>query len=207
MRDPPLLIVCLTISAYWLRVGAMAHRARRKHGTRVGVVPERASERTMWLVLVPIVVAWLVIPWIALTRTQGAFAVPAFAREGALYPTVRWVAALAGVACLVMTLRCWRTMGRHWRMDISDRNTTLLTDGPFARVRHPIYGYQIALMAATIVVLPAIPMLLVGVVHVFAMNVKARNEEAHLARMHGETYQRYVERTGRFFPRYAARHP
>ena len=57
MRDLPLLIVCLTISAYWLRVGAMAHRARRRHGTGVGVVPERASERAMWLVLVPIVVA------------------------------------------------------------------------------------------------------------------------------------------------------
>jgi protein-S-isoprenylcysteine O-methyltransferase Ste14 len=39
------------------------------------------------------------------------------------------------------------------------------------------------------------------------MNVKARHEEAHLVRMHGETYQRYVERTGRFFPRYAARQP
>jgi protein-S-isoprenylcysteine O-methyltransferase Ste14 len=37
------------------------------------------------------------------------------------------------------------------------------------------------------------------------MNVKARNEEAHLARMHGDTYLRYVERTGRFLPRPATR--
>jgi len=38
------------------------------------------------------------------------------------------------------------------------------------------------------------------------MNVKARNEEAHLARMHGDAWRRYVERTGRFIPRPAARH-
>jgi protein-S-isoprenylcysteine O-methyltransferase Ste14 len=207
MRDLPLLIACLTVSAYWLRVGAMAHRASRKHGARVGVVPERASERAMWLVLVPIVVAWCILPWIAFTRTQGAFAVPAFAREGPVYPALRWAAALAGIACFVMSLHCWRTMGRHWRMDISDRNTTLLTDGPFARIRHPIYAYQIALMAATMIVLPAVPMLLVSLVHICAMNLKARNEEAHLARMHGETYRRYVERTGRFVPRAAARQP
>lgn len=207
MHDLPLLIVCLTISAYWLRVGAMAHRARRRHGAHVGIVPERASERAMWLVLVPIVVAWCVLPWVGLTRTQGMFSVPGFAREGVAYPTLRWVAALAGMACFVMTLQCWRTMGRHWRMDISDRNTTLLTDGPFARVRHPIYAYQIALMVATMIVLPDVPMLLVGLVHACAMNLKARNEEAHLARMHGETYRRYVERTGRFLPRYAARQP
>jgi protein-S-isoprenylcysteine O-methyltransferase Ste14 len=37
------------------------------------------------------------------------------------------------------------------------------------------------------------------------MNVKARNEEAHLARMHGDAYAQYVARTGRFLPRAAAR--
>jgi protein-S-isoprenylcysteine O-methyltransferase Ste14 len=37
------------------------------------------------------------------------------------------------------------------------------------------------------------------------MNVKARNEEAHLAQLHGDAYRRYVERTGRFVPRAAAR--
>jgi protein-S-isoprenylcysteine O-methyltransferase Ste14 len=43
-------------------------------------------------------------------------------------------------------------------------------------------------------------------VHIVLMNVKARSEEAHLARIHGDAYVRYVERTGRFLPRPAARH-
>jgi protein-S-isoprenylcysteine O-methyltransferase Ste14 len=61
-------------------------------------------------------------------------------------------------------------------------------------------------MLATAVVLPSLPMLVVAALHVVLMNVKARNEEAHLARMHGDAWRRYVERTGRFIPRPAARH-
>ena len=86
-------------------------------------------------------------------------------------------------------------------MDISDSNTSLISDGLFARVRHPIYAFSIALMIATAIVLPTLPMALVAALHVVLMNVKARSEEAHLARMHGDAYLRYVERTGRFVPR------
>jgi protein-S-isoprenylcysteine O-methyltransferase Ste14 len=205
MRDLPLLVVTLAIWAYWLRVGAMVVRARRRQHRDVGVIPERPAERAMWLVFVPLVAAWCALPGLALTHADGWLAVPSFAREGFLYPALRWVAALCAVACLAATLRCWRTMGRSWRMDISERNTALITDGMFARVRHPIYAFSIGMMIATAIVLPSLPMLLAAATHVVLMNVKARNEEAHLARIHGAAYARYVERTGRFLPRPATR--
>jgi len=204
-RDYPLLVVALTISAYWLRVGAMVVRARRKQHHDVGVIPERSAERALWLILVPVIACWCALPWLGLTHEHGAFAVPAFTRDTPAYAAVRWLAAAAAVLCLVLTIQCWRRMGRDWRMDISDRNTSLITDGLFARVRHPIYAFSIALMIATAIVLPSVPMLVVALAHVVLMNVKARSEEAHLARMHGDAYRRYVERTGRFVPRGAAR--
>ena len=204
-RDYPLLVVALTISAYWLRVGAMVVRARRKQHHDVGVIPERSAERALWLILVPVIACWCALPWLGLAHERGAFAVPAFARDVAAYAAVRWLGAVVAVACLVLTIQCWRRMGRDWRMDISDRNTSLITDGLFARVRHPIYAFSIALMIATAIVLPSVPMLVVALAHVVLMNVKARSEEAHLARMHGDAYRRYVERTGRFVPRGAAR--
>jgi len=205
-RDYPLLIVALTISAYWLRVGAMVVRARRKQHHDVGVIPERPAERALWLVLVPVIACWCALPWLGVTHERGPFAVPAFARDTAAYAAVRWLGAAAAVSCLLLTIQCWRRMGRDWRMDISDRNTSLITDGLFARIRHPIYSFSIALMLATAVVLPSLPMLVVAALHVVLMNLKARNEEAHLARMHGDAYRRYVERTGRFVPRPTARH-
>jgi protein-S-isoprenylcysteine O-methyltransferase Ste14 len=206
MRDLPLAIVALTVWAYWLRVGAMVVRARHKQRHDVGVIPERPIERVMWLVFVPLVALWCALLWLGLARAEGPFAVPAFARGGAFYPALRWAAATGAVASLVLTVRCWRRMGRAWRMDISDRNTTLITDGLFARIRHPIYAFGIAMMIATAIVLPTPSMLLLAVVHVVWMNIKARTEEAHLARLHGDAYARYVERTGRFLPRPASRH-
>jgi len=154
---------------------------------------------------VPVIACWCALPWLGLTHERGTFAVPAFARDTPAYAAVRWLAAATAVLCLVLTIQCWRRMGRDWRMDISDRNTSLITDGLFARVRHPIYAFSIALMIATAIVLPSVPMLVVALAHVVLMNVKARSEEAHLARMHGDAYRRYVERTGRFVPRGAAR--
>ena len=207
MRDLPLIVVAVAIWTYWLRVGAMVIRLRRRGHRDVGWIPEHAAERVMWLAVVPTIVAWIALPTIALTRARGVLAFPAFAREGLLYPALRWIAALVALACLIMTLRAWHAMGRHWRMDISDRNTALVTGGLFAYIRHPIYAFSIAMMLATAVVLPTVPMLVVAAAHIVLMNVKARNEEAHLARIHGDAYARYVERTGRFFPRLAARHP
>jgi protein-S-isoprenylcysteine O-methyltransferase Ste14 len=206
LRDAPLFIVALTICAYWLRVGAMVVRARHRQHRDVGVIPERAAERAMWLVLVPVVLAWCTLPWLALGQVQGWRAVPSFALQSG-YAALRWVFALVAVACLVLTIDCWRRMGRNWRMDISDRNTALVTEGLFARIRHPIYAFSIVMMVATAAVLPSTAMLVVAVVHIVLMNIKARNEEAHLARLHGEAYARYVERTGRFFPGSAARNP
>jgi protein-S-isoprenylcysteine O-methyltransferase Ste14 len=206
MHDVPLFIVALTVSAYWLRVGAMVVRARRRQHRDVGVIPERPAERAMWLLFVPVVAAWCALPWLGLTHDRGSLAVPQFAQDGVAWPALRWIFAFAAVACLALTIDCWRRMGRNWRMDISERNTALVTEGLFARIRHPIYAFSIAMMIATAIVLPTAPMLAVAAIHIVLMNIKARNEEAHLARMHGEAYARYVERTGRFFPGPAARH-
>jgi CO/xanthine dehydrogenase Mo-binding subunit len=67
----------------------------------------------------------------------------------------------------------------------------LITDGPFERVRHPIYGYQVLLMLASLAVVPTLPMLVVAAIHVALMVTKARNEEAYLLEIHGDAYADY----------------
>jgi protein-S-isoprenylcysteine O-methyltransferase Ste14 len=56
-------------------------------------------------------------------------------------------------------------------------------------------------MICTLVVVPTLPMLAVAVTHIVWMNVKARNEERHLLLTQHDSYGRYMQRTGRFFPR------
>lgn len=201
MPDFPALLLAAVVWAYWGRVGSMSWRIRRRTQTLSGVVPEQALERALWLVIVPIVAAWMVLPVLAAFRDAGGFALPDPVRSPA-GAVLRSLAAFAAVILLALTIRCWKRMGRHWKMAVTPgERQVLITDGPFARVRHPIYGYQILLMLASLAVVPTGPMLLVAAVHGVVMTVKARNEEQYLNATHGDDYARYVARTGRFFPR------
>ncbi len=204
MKDLPALVVAVTVWAYWTRVGVMSYRLKRRTRRLAGVVPQQRLEQGMWLVWVPLVALWMALPLLAALRDTVPWAVPPFALDPPVL-WLRWVAAGAAVACLALTLRCWQRMGTAWTMAVTpDRNTDLITDGPFARVRHPIYGFSLLLMACTVVVMATVPMLVVGLVHLVLMIVKARNEERHLLAVHGDAYARYIERTGRFVPRLAA---
>ena len=204
--DIPAVLLVTTIWCYWFGVGAMIVRARRKTHDLAGLVPEQPFERAMFVIWIPLVIAWIVLPWLALTRTNPLFAVPQFAREEPLYAALRWLAAVIALACLAMTAWCWSRMGKDWRMDVSEkRKGTLITDGLFAYVRHPIYALSMLLMLCSAIIIPTPPMLGIWAVHLVLNNLKARNEERHLLATHGETYALYLRRTGRFFPRFGAR--
>jgi protein-S-isoprenylcysteine O-methyltransferase Ste14 len=203
--DIPALVLTATIWVYWFAVGAMVVRARRKTRQLAGLVPEQALERRIWVVLVPLIVLWIVLPWLALTRTQALLAPPEFVLRVPPYAALRWVAAVCAVMCLALTAKCWARMGSDWRMAVSEtQKSALITDGLFARVRHPIYALQILLMLCSAIIVATVPMLVVAVVHFCLMYLKARNEERHMLKVHGASYEAYLQRTGRFFPRLAA---
>jgi len=202
MRDLPGVLLTATVWAYWLGVGMMIVRARRKTHRLAGLVPEQRLERCMWIVWVPLVAAWIALPYLALVRTHALLAMPVFVQQSAGYVTLRWIAAACAVICLLLTSVCWSRMGTHWRMAISlEGEEELITDGPFRHVRHPIYALSMLLMICSAVVVPTVPMLVVAIVHLVLNYLKARNEENHLLTVHGDRYRRYLARTGRFFPK------
>lgn len=198
----PTAVTLLTIWLYWIIVGAMIVRRRRKTRKLAGVLPEQGVETAMWIAWVPLVAAWLALPWLAITHDAGVLALPAFATSPA-FVAARAIAALVAIAALYGSIRAWRQMGSHWTMAVTrDESATLLTAGVFSRIRHPIYAFSIVLMLATLVVVPTWPMLLVAAVHVTLMALKARNEERFLLAAHGERYASYCRHTGRFMPRF-----
>ena len=202
MNDLPATITTATIWAYWLGVGVMIIRVKRHSRQTPILTPAQPLERLMGLLFLPIVVLWVTLPWFAQTRTDALLAMPDFVARTPAYGALRWLAAIVAVACLVATAKCWARMGKDWRMAVAvGEKTNLITDGPFRRIRHPIYAFSILLMLCTAVVVPTLPMLVVAVAHVVWMNAKARNEERHLQKTLGDDYARYMQRTGRFFPR------
>jgi protein-S-isoprenylcysteine O-methyltransferase Ste14 len=201
VTDWPAVLVVATIWSYWMGVGVMIVRVHRKTRKLGGLVPEQSLERAMWLVWVPLIAAWLSLPYLALVRTHAPLALPSFVWGAPLYAALRWVAAGGAVAALLATSLCWSRMGMSWRMGVSKSGRdALITDGMFRYVRHPIYALSMVLMACSAIVVPTLPMVAIGAVHFILLHLKARNEERHLLSLHGDAYREYLARTGRFFP-------
>ena len=206
MKDFPAIVLTATIWTYWIGVGIMIGHVRRKTHKFGGLVPEQPVEKLMWVIWIPLVIAWNVLPYLAIDRSRAMLSVPEFVWQSPLFFACRWVAAACAVACLFLTIRCWKRMGRNWRMDVSAKQeTVLITDGLYGLVRHPIYSLSMLLMICSAIVVATVPMLVVALLHVALMNWKARNEESFLQRTQGGLYEAYCRRTGRFFPRLAPR--
>jgi protein-S-isoprenylcysteine O-methyltransferase Ste14 len=206
MRDIPGAILAATIWTYWLGVGLMIFRVHRKSRRLGGLVPEQSAERLMWIVWVPLVTGWLTLPYLALVRRNAWLHTAAFALTDPAYAGLRWLAAAIALLCLLLTAWCWARMDANWSMAVSEaQRGELIVDGLFARVRHPIYALSVMLMLCSAVIVATVPMLVLAVVHVVLMHLKARNEERHMLKMHGDAYAAYLRRTGRFVPRLGAR--
>jgi len=179
----------------------MIVRVRRRTRKLSGIVPSQRLEQLMWIVWVPLVAAWMLLPYVAAGSTHPPWQLPAWARDMPML-LLRWAAAAIGLACLGLSIHCWLRMGRNWRMAVApDQQTELVTTGLFRLVRHPIYALSILLMVCTVVVAPTSPVLVMALIHISLMLAKARNEERFLVGRHGAEYRRYMQRTGRFVPR------
>lgn len=201
----PALLLGIIMCAYWGCVVVMVVKvSRRTRKVQRVLVPAQRREQLMWAVWVPLVLAWITLPLVAaLVADSGLwFALPAQATASGVFLAVRFAAAGLAVAALLLSIWCWRHMGRHWRMAIDpQQEAKLVQDGPFALVRHPIYALSIGLMLCTVVAVPTLTMILVAAAHITLMQLKARTEEVFLQERFGAAYTEYCGRTKRFVPR------
>ncbi len=109
---------------------------------------------------------------------------------------VLYAAGLAG------TLYAQFAMGTSWRVGVDERErTALVTGGPFAYVRNPIFAFMVvaasglALLAPNLAALLGLCSLMVG------LEIQVRLvEEPYLLSAHGQAYAAYAARAGRFVP-------
>ena len=103
---------------------------------------------------------------------------------------------------LAATLGAQLAMGASWRVGVDEsERTELVTGGPFAVVRNPIYAGMIPSLSGIALIVPnpvsfgAVVLLLV------ALEIQTRLvEEPYLRRVHGDAYATYAARVGRFVP-------
>jgi protein-S-isoprenylcysteine O-methyltransferase Ste14 len=115
---------------------------------------------------------------------------------------LRWagvIALLTGSALLVWT---FRTLGTNLTDTVVTREThTLVVHGPYRWIRHPLYSSAALLIVAMSLIAANWFFFVSGVALLWILIVRTRTEEQNLVARFGDSYQRYMERTGRFVPR------
>ena len=116
-----------------------------------------------------------------------------------------WIAALAAALALasaVFAVAAVRHLGRQWSLvaRLSDEHR-LVTTGPYAVVRHPIYAAMLGLMIATGLAFATPATLAVAIgVYLAGTTWRATSEERLLRGAFGEAYAAYAARVPRIIP-------
>ena len=120
-----------------------------------------------------------------------------------------WVVALGGsnvvwglvmVVSSVLIYVSLAVMWSSWRR-IHAASGALVTDGPYARVRHPQYVALVVLVAGFLLQWPTILTVLMAPILIRSYVRLARREERELAERFDGAYRAYAERVPAFFPR------
>jgi len=124
-------------------------------------------------------------------------------KHGGDWPAV----ASTGPGALLFLYAAWtglagvRDLGRHRTASpVPHPQSTLVTTGIYARLRHPLYASMMALGFGWALVWSSLPGLVLALVLAVFLHAKARHEEALLCR-HFLDYPAYMRRVPRYLPR------
>ena len=183
---------------YWAGVLILARRVRKQIGRSPNMTPGTGKERALWLGWMLVIAVWIGQPFFAGEK--------AWPFVELFSPFVHVAVMISGLILIITgyaaTLWCYAIMGSAWRIGVNqEEKNALVTNGPFARVRHPIYALQVVMLAGAFCLLPTACSLVLLAFHLTCVWLKAADEEAYLLATHGESYRVHHARTGRLFPK------
>lgn len=166
----------------------------KKSGDRL----DRTKEGPLLLLRIPGLVLWVVVIAYMLNPDWVAFA------HFSLPDWARWMA--VGVAVIALPPFAYWTMssiGKNITDTVDIRHEhQLVTHGPYRWIRHPFYtlGFSLCL-AFSLIAANWLLLILSGFV-VLYLNLRLPKEEAMLIDTFGDQYREYMQRTGKFLPKF-----
>jgi protein-S-isoprenylcysteine O-methyltransferase Ste14 len=184
---------------YWVGVWILARRVRKQIGRSPNLKPRGPKEKILWGGWLLVILVWM--GQALVVKTENPW--PGVALLSALLNPFLLSGGIALVVTgYVCTLWCYAAMGNTWRIGINtNEKTTLVERGPYRWVRHPIYLFQLIMLAGAALVLPTPLSFAILAVHLICALSKALDEENYLQTIHGQAYVDYMARTGRLLPR------
>ena len=199
------VVVAASGVIYWAAVFVNAARVRKQIGRSPNMMPRGMKERVLWFGWLLVIAVWIGQPFFiggenaAVAENANAFLLLC----PRMMNTALMIAGLALIAAgFAGTQWCYAIMGSAWRIGVKqEERNQLVTTGPFARVRHPIYALQVLMLTGALLLLPTVCSLVLLAFHLICVWLKAADEEAYLLTVHGEKYREHIARTGRLLPK------
>jgi protein-S-isoprenylcysteine O-methyltransferase Ste14 len=192
------IIFWTLLASMLLMRGRFAFRVWRT-GERLG--PDRAAkEREGWPArsiegLFSLLLIALILNFCLGGERLRAFALPA-------PPWLRWTGLVLGVTSVGLFAWTHVALGKFWSTCLQLRaGHRLITTGPYARIRHPMYSAILGWMTSLGLVVAGswVPLLFAGLA---ALNfiLRIRPEEKMMLLEFGDEYRAYMKLTGRLLP-------
>jgi protein-S-isoprenylcysteine O-methyltransferase Ste14 len=119
---------------------------------------------------------------------------------------LRWTGLFVGLLAAALVQRTLRALGGNLTDTVATRaDHSLVTTGPYRWVRHPYYTATLLLVAAATLLAANWLIGLLGLLVFLLLAIRTPLEERKLIERFGDDYRRYMQRTGRFFPRLRSR--
>ncbi|MGQ0602544.1 MAG: protein-S-isoprenylcysteine O-methyltransferase [Anaerolineales bacterium] len=197
MNDIVIRWLLLGMFVLFFVVRAYHHRRAEKEGGQIEY--REPNRRAIQLMRLVIGLGWL------LAMALYFFA-PSFVAwaDFPLPEWVRWAGLALGYANLPLLWWIEATLGKNFNTTLHVREGhTLVTDGPYRWVRHPMYTSLYILVSAIFL---ASANWLVGLPGLVSLTIillnRVQREEAVMLEQFGDQYRAYMQHTGRFVPRW-----
>ena len=120
-------------------------------------------------------------------------------------PFPNWLRCL-GFALGLASLGFWSwtqvALGKEWSPQLQLRKEHhLVTTGPYARIRHPLYTAMIGYGTSLALVTANWLFIIFAIIAAGLTFARVPKEEKMLIQKFGENYKAYMQKTGRFFPK------
>ena len=171
----------------------------RQAGERLMPDREAVQREGRGMFIIRVVMGFVLLGWLILYAINPTW------MKVLSVPFPNWLRCL-GFALGLASLGFWSwtqvALGKEWSPQLQLRKEHhLVTTGPYARIRHPLYTAMIGYGTSLALVTANWLFIIFAIIAAGLTFARVPKEEQMLIQKFGENYKAYMQKTGRFFPK------